>query len=330
MQSEYKFKSNELEAQIATLTQKGITEFSIHDSDVAKDKRRVLKLINLIVQHAPDVFVSIYIEAQTIDREVAAAATQIFCSFDIPLRVASKGGKLLFDKKFYSNKARLLNDYGLVFGFDMTYAEEAGDSLKQFLDRLDFAIQQYPNHIDFPQTMNTEEEKTARVTGIFSAQDIRYARDVSFACRTFYSSGRAVPWFLSVLKPLRIYASRFFADFAEWQRCNNCGYKSGFVPEAEKHLALEKMQLLFLEQKYEEKNQHELIPLVKDIVVLNGAMSRLAGEGEKSTIVTSYNPDDLLSEEAMNLTAFCENVCMEECRVHIFAGEEGPEFEVIE
>ena len=330
MQSEYKFKTNELEAQIQTPTQKGITEFSIHDSDVAKDKRRVLKLINLIAQHAPDVFVSIYIQAQTIDREIAAAATQIFCSFDIPLEVQSKGGKLLFDKKFYSNKAHMLNDFGLVFGFDMTYAQEVGDSLKQFLDRLDFAVQQYPNHIDFPQTMNVEEEKTALVTGTFSAQDIRYARDVSFACRTFYSSGRAVPWFLSVLKPLRIYASRFFADFAEWQRCNNCGYKSGFVPEAEKHLALEKMQLLFLEQKYEEKNQHELITLVHDIVALNGAMSRLAGEGEESTIVTSWNPDDLLSEEAMNLTAFCENVCMEECRVRIFAGEEGPEYEVIE
>ena len=329
MNKEYKFTSSELEAQIHTLTQKGITEFSIHDSDVAKDKRRVLKLINLIAQYAPDVFVSIYIEAGTIDREIAAAATQIFCSFDIPLQVQSKGGKLLFDKKFYSNKARLLNDFGLVFGFDMTYAEAPGDSLKQFLDRLDFAVQQYPNHIDFPQTMNVEMEKTAGVTQTFSAQDIRYARDVAFACRTFYSSGRAVPWFLSVLKPLRIYASRFFADFAEWQRCNNCGYKSGFVPEAEKHLALEKMQLLFLEVKYEEKGQHELIPLVKDIVALNGAMSRLAGEGEECEVVTSWNPDDLLSEEAMNLAAFCENVCMEECRVKIFAGQDGPDYEVL-
>ena len=328
--TEYKFKTSELEAQIETLSQKGITEFSIHDASVAKDKRRVLKIINLIAQYAPDVFVSILTDASVIDREVAAAATQIFCSFDIPLEVQSKGGKILFDKKFYSAKARLLNDFGLVFGFQLTYAQVPGDSLKLFLDRLDFAVQQYPNHIDFAQTMNSEEEKTAKVTGFFSAQDIRYARDLAFSCRTFYTSGRAVPWFLSVLKPLRIYASRFFADFAEWQRCNNCGYKSGFVPEAEKHISLEKMQLLFLEQKYEEKNQHELIPLVHDIVALNGAMSRLAGEGEESSLVTSWNPDDLLSEEAMNLPAFCENVCMEECRVRIFAGEEGPEFEVIE
>ena len=328
--TEYKFKSNELETQIQTLTQKGITEFSIHDEAVAKDKRRVLKLINLVSQHAPGVFVSIYIHAEILDREIAAAATQIFCSFEIPLTVSSKGGKLLFDKKFFSNKARLLNDFGLVFGFDMTYAEVQGDSLKQFLDRLDFAVQQYPNHIDFPQTMNVELEKSAKVTGTFSAQDIRYARDVAFACRTFYSSGRAVPWFLSVLKPLRIYSSRFFADFAEWQRCNNCGYKSGFSPEAEKHLALEKMQLLFLEVKYEEKHCLELFTVVRDIVCLNGAMSRVAGEGEECELVTSYNPDDLLSEEALNLTAFCENVCMEECRVHVFADEEGPVFEVIE
>ena len=330
MNKEYKFKSQELETQIETLTQKGITEFSIHDASVAKDKKRLIKIINLVARFAPDVFVSILADASVIDREVAAAATQIFCSFDIPLQVESKGGKLLFDKKFYSGKARLLNDFGLVFGFLLTYAEEQGDSLKLYLDRLDFAVQQYPNHIDFAQTMNAEEEKTAHVTGFFSAQDIRYARDVSFACRTFYSSGRAVPWFLSVLKPLRIYASKFFADFAEWQHCNNCDYKSGFVPEAATHKEIEKMQMLFLEQKYEEKGQHELIPLVKDIVALNGAMSRLAGEGEESIIVTSYHPDDLLSEEAMNLTAFCENVCMEESKVRIFATDEGPDFEVIE
>ena len=330
MNKEYKFTSSELESQIATLQEKGITEFSIHDASLAKDKRRVLKIINLIAQYAPDLFVSILADASVIDREVAAAATQIFCSFDIPLEVQSKGGKILFDKKFYSAKARLLNDFGLVFGFQLTYAQVAGDSLKLFLDRLDFALQQYPNHVDFAQTMNSEEEKTAKVTGFFSAQDIRYARDLAFSCRTFYTSGRAVPWFLSVLKPLRIYASRFFADFAEWQRCNNCDYRSGFVPEAVPHKEIEKMQMLFLEQKYEEKGQHSLIMLVKDIVALNGAMSRVAGEGEESTIVTSYNPDDLLSEEAFDLAAFCENVCMEECKVRIFADEEGPSYEVVE
>ena len=328
MITEYKFTSSELESQIASFAQKGITEFSIHDPSLAKDKKRLLKIINLIARQAPDVYVSILADACVIDRELTAAATQIFSSFDIPLTVQSKGGKLLFDKKFYSAKARLLNDFGLVFGFFLTYAVCPGDSQKLFLDRLDFALQQYPNHIEFPQLVNTELDPP-KVTGTFSAADIRYCRDTAFACNTFYTAGRAVPWFLSVLKPLRIYPSRFFSDFAEWQRVNNCSYKSGFDPQAANHKEIEKMQLLFLEQKYEEKNCHNLVTLMQDIVSLNGAMSRLAGEGEESELVTSYNPDDLLSEEALDLLSFAENVCMEECKVHIFAGQEGPDYEVI-
>lgn len=328
MQTEYNFTSAELESQIATFTQKGITEFSIHDSALAKDKKRLLKIINLVAREAPEVYVSILADASVIDREIAAAATQIFCSFDIPLQTQSKGDKLLFDKKFYSAKARLLNDFGLVFGFLLSYAVNPGDSLKLFMDRLDFASNQYPNHLDFPQLFNTEID-SPRVSGLFSAQDIRYCRDTAFACQTFYTAGRAVPWFLSVLKPLRIYPSRFFADFAEWQRVNNCSYKSGFNPQAEKHKAIEKMQLLFLDQKYEEKNCNSLITLMHDIVAINGAMSRLAGEGEEANLVTSYHPDDLLSEEALDLAAFDENVCMEECKVKVFAGEEGPDYQII-
>ncbi len=329
MDKEYNFSSAEFESQIPTFKAKGITEFAVHDSSLANDKQKILKIIRLIEKNIPDVFVSILINASVIDREIIAAAQEIFCSFDIPLECTNKGGKLLFDKKFYANKARLLNDSGLVFGFQLTYAEIPGDSLKLFMERLDFAVQQYPNHIDFPQTMNSEMEKTASVTGFFSAKDIRYARDLSFACRTFYSSGRAVPWFLSVLRPLRIYPSRFFADFSEWQMCNNCDYKSGYVPENESHKALEKMQLLFLDEKYEEKGQHGLLSLMHDIVLVNGAMSRAAGEGEESVIETSYSPDDLFSQEAFDLDSFFENVCMEECKIRVFPGEEGPDLELI-
>ena len=77
----------------------------------------------------------------------------------------------------------------------------------------------------------------------------------------------------------------------------------------------------------------ERILLSPEPVALVTAAARgrpVAGEGEESTIVTSYNPNDLLSEEAFDLAAFCENVCMEECKVRIFADEEGPSYEVVE
>lgn len=325
---------NELEKKIGTFASKGITEYTISDAELSKNKKALLKVLNLFNQKAPDLYLNILIDAHVIDKEIALAASNLFCSIDVPLECENKGGKLLFDKKFYAGKAAVLNNYGLVFGFYLTYAVNEGDSLKAFMDRLDFAVNQYPNHIDFPQTedfalKDEKSELQPAVTGLFSAKDIRYARDVSFACRTFYTEGRAVPWFLSVLKPLRIYPSRFFADFAEWQRCNNCDFKSGFVPEKENHKAIEKMQLLFLEEKYEEKKSVELLTLVKDLVSFNGAMSRLAGENEECVIETSYNPDDLLSEEVYDLASFCENVCMLNCKVKIFAGEEGPDYSVI-
>ena len=132
MTTEYKFTSSELESQITTFKAKGITEFSIHDPALAKDKKRILKIINLVAQYAPDLYVSILADASVLDREIAAAATQIFCSFDIPLDCTEKGGKLLFDKKFYSARARLLNDFGLVFGFMLSYAVCPGDTCRLF------------------------------------------------------------------------------------------------------------------------------------------------------------------------------------------------------
>ena len=321
-------KTEDFETQLPVLIKNGVTELTIVDENLSKNKKRILKIINLLAQKAPDLFVSILVDASVIDREVAAAATQIFISFDIPLVCQTKGGKILFDKKFYANKARVLNDFGLVFGFQLTYGIVAGDTLKAFTDRLDFAIQQYPNHLDFPQTEKDAEGFEPQVTGIFSAKDIRYCRDMAFAARTFYSSGRAVPWFLSVLKPLKIYPSKFFADFAEWQRCNNCDFKSGYLPEGEKHQSIEKMQLLFLNMKCEEKNCTELEVAVGDIIKINGAMSRLVGESEESVIETSYHPEDLLSPEACDLAAFVENVYMEPCKVRIFLDDEGPNFEL--
>ena len=317
---EYNFKTSEIEQQIPFLSEKGITEFSIHDEKLASDKNALLKLVRLAAKKAPEVYFSFYVEASCIDRESISAFQSLFCSIDIPLRAAEKNGKLLFDKKFYASKANLLNQAGIVFGFRLEYALQTGDTLKAFFDRLDFAVNQYPNHIDFIQTESVPDADdffSPKVSGIFSAKDIRHARDVAFACRTFYSAGRAVPWMLNVLRPLKIYPSRFFEDFSEWQRCNNCDFKSGFVPEEESHEAIEKMQLLFVAEKYEEKNRHQLLEPVSDVIRINGALSRLEKEGDFCELDLSYSADDLLGPETFNLEDFSENVCMEPSHIKL-------------
>ena len=296
-------------------------------------KKELLDQLKLERRKNENLWTTFCVDAAALDAEVCGEALKIFCSFDVPLTTAEKGGKLLFDKKFYAGKARLLNEYGLIFGFILEYASGADDSLKSFLDRFDFAVNQYPNHLNFPQTETTSSEALSFspvTSATFSAQNIRQARDICFAARTFYTCGRAVPWFLSVLKPLRITPSAFFADFADWQRCNNADFKSGFYPEKEKHPDIEKMQLLFLEETYEEKGKGDLFGLISDIVKINGAMSRIsAGEKAEETVQVSYNPDDLLSEESLDLESFYDNVCLEECKVRLFAGQDGLDFEIL-
>ena len=361
---EYSVSAAELLREIPKLSERGITEFYVHDDAVARDKKTLLSVLNK-ASETEDIFFTVRAYASALDRDVVSAAQNVNCSLEIALEGTVKGGDgardakqgarsgrdtrdakqgarsghdtcnakqgpaLLFDKKLYSSKARLLNEAELVFGFDMAWALQKGDTFKAFRDRLDFAVSLYPNHIEFAQFAGGEEEIFPAPTGVFSSKDIDFARGMAFACRTFYTAGRAVPWFNAVLSALRIMPSAFFADFDEWQQCNNCSMDTGFVPEDVPHSEIEKMQLKFLEQKFLEKHKGELYTAVSDLVRLHGAFSRLAEEGEECVLETNYNPDDILSPYAMNLASFTENVTMESCSVRVFNNGGMPDYKIL-
>lgn len=345
LKDEYDFDLTDLDSQLASFSQKGITRFSLHDGKFSRDRALLKKFLSKAKEYIPEVFISVPVEADVIDSEIVSLCKDLFCSLDIFFRAekfvdkkfaasdsASKKknppkSSYFFDKKLFSKKAALLNDANLVFGFLADFALSQNDSIKAFRERLDFAVTLYPNHIEFPQIYSEEREERRSAT--FSSQDISYARRLAFAAEIFYSCGRAVPWFVSVLKPLKISPSNFFSDFAEWQICNNCELNPRGKNLEFPHKEIEKMQLIFLEEKYDEKKLGHVFPVVRDLVLLNGAFSRLAGEGEESSLELSFSPDDLLSPAAMDLSAFCENFCMEKCRVKIFAGDEGPEFKIL-
>lgn len=332
MIKQFEYTSSELESKLSECVKNGVTELSVHDQILAKDKGRLLKFLKAVEREAPDLFVSFTVDPHNIDMDVCRQCMNLNCSVEMafePVLAEGKNQGLLFDKKFYSRRCAALNNAGLVFGVSLSFAEKPGDSLRDFCDRLDFTLGQYPNHIDFPQTEDSELMAGARVTGLFSGENIRFARNIAFAARTFYSAGRAVPWFISVLKPLKMPASKFFADFSEWQRVNNCDFKSGFVPELVPHEEIEKMQLNFLQMKYEEKRALPVFAAVKDLVRLNGAFSRVVSDGKNIEIETSYNPDDLFGPECMDIESFANDVCMEHCKSLLFLTDEGPDYRII-
>lgn len=334
MKTEYSFKSSELENQLKQFSSKGITELILHDSAISGDKKRLLHFLKTVEQDSPELFVSFTVDARVLDNEICAQCRRLNCSIDIPFVAQEKSDSKLnffFDKKFYAKRAVMLNNAGLVFGINLFFANLREDSFRAFKERLDFSVAQYPNHINFPQIEDSKIAKTVQNSSTFNSEDIRRAKNIAFSCKTFYSAGRAVTWFNSVIKALRITPSEFFSDFAEWQHCCNCDMASGFVPEDASHHEIEKMQLTFLQEKFEEKKKSHLILAVNDIVCMNGALSRLVSDGIESVLETEYNPEDIFGPESMDIESFVNNLCQEHCTVKIFTNENGePDFKILE
>ena len=331
MENTFKFTSSNLESSLSSFSSRGITEFTLQDEAILSHKGKLLRFLQVFREKAGDVFLTLPVSATVLDMDVCKACSELYCTLEIPFSGLSKGGSYLFDKKFFSRRADMLNTLGLVFGFDMNFACDAGDSVKAFRDRLDFALSLYPNHIDFPQleqaAVSGDNGKSSvrqpKPSATFSTQDIKNCKNAAFAVSSFYSYGRAVTWFLSVLAPLKMTPSKFFQDFAEWHKINNCSPESNWKPETAKHSEIEKMQLSFLKFKYEEKNKPQLFEVVQNIVRLNGAMARCYGEGEESKIELSYNPEELLSGAAMDIQSFFDNAFIENSTVKIFMGNDG-------
>ena len=313
---EFNFSLLELEKNPGFLLEKDIQQVTISDAELSSDKNRFVKLIKLIEKQVPEVHFTFYISPSIIDKEIVENLSSIACTLQIDFLAEYLGEK----RKFFSKKIRLLNDYGLVFGFNIDSANFP--TIKSFKNALDEAINYYPNHI----YINNEKLKPSEK---LSTQDIKKIQELSFASEVFYSVGRAVPWFLAAIQPLRLRPSQFFQDFSEWQRCNNCSKDKNFVPEKVSHQEIEKMQLLFLKLKCEEKHLHSIFLPLKDLICLHGAFSRCVFEGEESTLELSYHPEDILSPIAMDLIKFTEEVCLENHNVKIFLSEFGPNYEIL-
>lgn len=307
-EKEYHFKAAQLEEGLSSLVGLGVTRLLVRDGAITGSRDGFLRFLGRAQQEAPDIFYKFYVEPSVLDRQLCQLLSNFHCSLQLPLDAAALSGRKGFEKRI-----GLLNRSGLVFGFELDFATDEDDSARLFKERLNLALSLYPNHIDFPQL----DDGLPAPTRSFSSRDIALAADKSHACSLFYSEGRAVPWFLSVLKPLRISGDTFFSDFAEWLACNNLGRRGSAGSRQLSHLEIERMQLLFLEFKYQEKGLDHLLPVVRELVRFNGAFARLVGEDVEGELDLAFHPDDLESPCSQDVAAFAEDVCMEHCRVRL-------------
>lgn len=317
MKKEFQFSAKQLENSLGSLEEKGITEISVNDEAITGNRSVFLRFLGKARTLASNVHFNFTLDIEQIDSAVVKALSEVFSSITIPLpEDAATNGAV---RKIFTKKASVLNEWGIVFGFDFP---EKVPSFKGFKTLLDFAFSLYPNHVDF----NFFDIKP---TGTLSTVDIKKIQNICFGVDVFYNFGRAVPWFLSVLQPLHIKSSQFFSDFSEWQLCNNCHIDSSFVPQEVSHLEIEKMQLLFLKLKYEEKACSHYFPAVTDFIKMQGAFSRASSEGLETVLDLSYHPNDLLSPQIWDIPFFSDNACMEFSSVRVYPGEYEPLLEIL-
>lgn len=344
------FPRDRLERELRRFVEMGIERVFVLDPTYNGSRERSLETLALIEREAPEIHFNFEVRAELLDRELAAAFSRIPCSLQIGLQSTNPEALRLVnrpsDMKVFAKKISLLNDSGVIFGLDLMYGLP-GDSLSSFRASLDFAIDLYPNNLELfrlsvlPGTVLSEEAASlgvefspeppyhVRANRTFPAVDLERAAALARATDVFYTQGRAVPWFLSILHPLKLKPSRFLSDFAAFLDAASTVGRFAFLAGSERrdlaHAEAELLQLAFIEEKYADKGFSWAWPAARDVVALNGAWTRAMAEGEKTRLELSYEPDDLFGPDAMDIASFAENAYMETCRIMVLPGPEGPE-----
>ncbi|MGO8693541.1 MAG: B12-binding domain-containing radical SAM protein [Rectinemataceae bacterium] len=328
-----------IEAELELFVRSGVSQVFVLDPTFNADRSRAAGILDLIREKGGDILWKFEVRAELLDRNLARRFAALPCSLQIGLQSADPevlaGIGRSLDRELFRRKIGLLGEAGVTFGLDLIFGLP-GESYAGLWRSLDFALGLQPNHLDlFPLALlpGTELADRAAELGIeadpeppylvrstreLSASDLQRAAALAEACDVFYSRGRAMSWFLQVLRPLKLRPSAFIERFAEWLRAPVDADRAGADARAGipggsggalggvslPHRLVEGLQLGFLEASYRSAGLAELLPALRDIVRFNGAWGRAIAEGESENLELSYDPDEVLGPAAMDLAAF--------------------------
>jgi radical SAM superfamily enzyme YgiQ (UPF0313 family) len=328
-----------LAAELELFAQNGVGSAFVLDPTFNADKERARRVLDLIAERGRGIHFHFEVRAESLDRGLAKRFAGIGASLQIGLQTArpeisEKVGRKL-DRGLFASKIGLLNEEGAVFGLDLIYGLP-GDDFAGFRGSLDFALSLYPNNLDIfrlavlPGTALADEAAAlgiasdadapylVRSSPTFSAADLAKAERLAAANDLFYNRGRAVPWFNQVLHPLSEKPSFFLEGFAAFMKTRR-------NPDPEDPVGIERLQLEYVDERYESAGNEFLLPAVWDIIRFNGAYARALAEGISTTIDFNYDPNEVLSPEAGDVETFASLADMKPGRYRVVCGDEGPE-----
>jgi hypothetical protein len=279
-----RFSLERLKAELDWFVRKGVTQVFVLDATFNRDMKRAKDILRLIKKTAPHIHFHFEARSEFLDAELAALFGEVNCSVQIGLQSADphvmREVRRIFNPVDFAAKVSLLNRSGAVFGFDLIYGLP-GDTLEGFTRSLNFAIGFLPNHLDiFHLEVLPGTELAARADNLgirrlpappytvlstpgFSADDMREAARLAAASDIFYSRGKAVAWFNSVVIPLKLTPAEFLQGFGLWLE------EGEGRAVAEQDLGDEEiwqLQRAYLELMFTGKGLRKLLPAALDLV----------------------------------------------------------------
>jgi len=282
-----RFPLERIKAELNWFAKNHVAQVFVLDSTFNSDRERAVTILKLIRKIAPQIHFHFEVRSEFLDREQAELFAAITCSLQIGLQsadslVLKKSGRS-FSKADFTAKVALLNNSGAVFGFDLIYGLP-GDTLAGFENSLDFALGLYPNHLDIfplallPGTVLAQRSAALELlhdpappyrllsSPTFPAEDVAAAGRLALACDIFYSRGKAVAWFMSVLHLLRMKPSIFFECFSSYLG------KKEILPDCGEELSdlqIFELQCDFVTKLLTDKKLVGFLPIALDLITYN-------------------------------------------------------------
>ena len=345
------FPMERIKAELDLFAAKKVPQVFVLDPTYNVNKKRAIELLRLIAKKTPDTFYYFEARAEFIDRELAREFTKIPCALQIGLQSANENVLRLvnrpFDTKKFIRNIGILNEEGVTFGFDLIFGLP-GETFASFRDGIDFAISLYPNNLEIfclSVLPGTDLFDRAEALGLvwekvppyhviktkdFTADDLKKAEKLSKACTYFYNSGRAVPWFNSICRLLKIKASKFFEIFYD-KNADECERFCSSQSSCEEisNIHIQKIQLDFLRSQLSTKNLMKYFPAVEDIVKFYGAISRTTDTGKGEKVSLNYDAEYVASDYAADIKYFVENLRPKKCRIETFMNKGQADFRMV-
>ena len=338
------FPMERIKAELELFAKKKVPQVFVLDPTYNVNKKRAVELLRLIREKTPDTFYYFEARAEFIDRELAREFTKIPCALQIGLQSANEEVLKLvnrpWDKKKFLKGISILNEEGVTFGLDLIYGLP-GETYGSFHDGLDFALSLYPNNLevfclsvlpgtdlfDRAQALGLEWEKDPPYHVIknkqFSVEDMKKAEKLAKACSIFYNDGRAVPWFNSVCRVLKIKGTKLLQLFYEKVISKN------MLEQCCDHYQIEKLQLDFLKSLFAERKMERYYRAAEDIIKFYGAISRTTDTGKSEIVQLNYNAEYVASDYASDIRWFTENIKPQKSKIQTFINQGSADFRFI-